>query len=110
MPTMMSAQPSRSISSLIAGVSALDGIGSTVPRRAGGGLLHWHRVGRPGVVAGVGQVAAVGGLEEEALEAESTPGDEVGPERIANIRRHPDSLALLDHAVQQPLALQQRHV
>src|SRR5450830_1367381 len=106
MPTMMSALPSRAISSLIAGVSALDGIGSTVPRRAGGGLLHRHRAIRPGVVAGVGQVAAVGVLEEETLKAESTPGDEEGPDRLANIRRHPDSLARLERAVKQPLALQ----
>src|ERR1035437_4570431 len=112
-PTMMSALPSLAISSLIAGVSALEGIGGTVPRRAvrgtvrSGELPARHRDDRPVVVGCVRDVAAVGALVDQRPKAETSPRRDETVDRRPNERRYANQLALAERSIEQALALGQ---
>src|SRR3954454_5662676 len=104
-PTMMSARPSRAISSRTAGLRAVAGTSSAVrgtPRHrtpnppTPASALRDRRL-RPALVGLAGDVAAVGVLVGERAESERSPGVEPDVDRRPDVDSAADPIALDDH-------------
>src|SRR3954447_25395274 len=121
MPTMMSAWPSRAISSRMAGVSVDPGIRLTLSPSNGAGSA-WGgglgdadgRVGSPGdgpvLVLLARRVAGVRAPVREVAEAERAPRHERQHRRGPHDRADPDEERLLEDPLEDASALEQGHL